>query len=250
MGKLDGISAIITGGSRGQGAAHAARFVAEGACVIVGDMLVDEGELLADSLGERCRFVRMDVSEASDWDTAVRLASSLAPLRVLVNNAAIHWSKRLDVETAEGFSKLLSVNLLGPFLGIQAVTEPMRAAGGGSIVNVASIAARQGFVGHAAYGSSKSGLLGLSRVAAVELGPSGIRVNTVLPGAIDTPMMSGTASDDRFSSLPLGRCGTVDDVADVVLFLASSDSAYLTGTEITIDGGSTVGKAPRTSGAL
>ncbi|MFE4722444.1 SDR family NAD(P)-dependent oxidoreductase, partial [Streptomyces sp. NPDC056728] len=140
----------------------------------------------------------------------------------------------------ENFEQLIRVNLLGPFLGIQAVVPAMREAGGGSVVNVSSTAGLIGIPGHAAYGSTKFGLRGLTRSSALDLAGYGIRVNSVHPGAIDTPMISGVSGKD-WSHLPLGRMGRPEEVGELVLFLASDASSYITGTEFTVDGGSTAG---------
>jgi 3alpha(or 20beta)-hydroxysteroid dehydrogenase len=247
MGKLDGKVAIITGGARGQGEAHARLFVEEGASVVIGDVLDDDGQRVAGELGDAARYVHLDVSRAEDWDNAVAVAESMGPLRVVVNNAAIHWTRPIEYETADGFERIWRVNLLGPFLGIKAVIEPMRRAGGGSIVNISSTAGLTGYAYHGAYGSAKWGMRGLTRTAAVELGRDGIRVNSIHPGPINTSMMTRspgieeTDFDERFQHLPARRCGEPREVAQLVVFLASDDSAFITGTEHTIDGGSMAG---------
>jgi 3alpha(or 20beta)-hydroxysteroid dehydrogenase len=250
MGRLDGRVAIITGAARGQGAAEARLFVAEGARVVVADVLEDEGAALAAELGDAARFVRLDVRDETSWASAVEVAASMGALRVLVNNAAIHWTRPIEHETADGFRRIWEVNLLGPFLGIKAVTPALRANGGGSIVNISSSAGIAGLPFHGAYGSTKWGLRGLSRTAAVELGPDNIRVNSVHPGPIRTDMLfkargveSGEVSTVSFT-LPLRRAGEPEEVANLVLFLASDESSYVNGAEITVDGGSMAGPAP------
>ena len=165
-------------------------------------------------------------------------------LDVLVNNAAVHRFRSIEEETVEDFDRVIRINLRGTFLGIKAAIAPMRASGGGSIVNIGSIAGIRGFPLHASYGASKWAIRGLTKTAATELGPSGIRINVVLPGIIDSPMAWGGGQmpeSATFGHLPLGRVGEVDDVAHVVAFLASSASAYITGAEITVDGGATLG---------
>ncbi|MEO5840607.1 MAG: glucose 1-dehydrogenase [Acidimicrobiales bacterium] len=247
MGKLDGKVAIITGGARGQGEAHARLCVEEGAHVVIGDVLDDDGQTVAAELGEKARYVHLDVSRAEDWANAVAVAESMGSLRVLVNNAAIHWTRPIEFETADGFERIWRVNLLGAFLGIKAAIEPMRRAGGGSIINISSTAGLTGLAYHGAYGSAKWGMRGLTRTAAVELGGDGIRVNSVHPGPINTAMMSKSPgfqaadSEERFQNLPARRCGEPSEVAQLVVFLASDDSAFITGTEHTIDGGSMAG---------
>jgi 3alpha(or 20beta)-hydroxysteroid dehydrogenase len=247
MGRLDGKVVIITGGARGQGEAHARLCVEEGARVVFGDVLDDDGAKVAADLGEAARYVHLDVTSEADWASAVSLAESMGPLRVLVNNAAIHWTRPIEYENAIGFERIWRVNLLGPFLGIKAVIEPMRRAGGGSIINISSTAGLTGLAYHGAYGSAKWGLRGLTRTAAVELGRDGIRVNSIHPGPINTAMMTRspgveeTDFDERFKHLPARRYGEPSEVAQLVVFLASDDSAFITGTEHTIDGGSTAG---------
>jgi 3alpha(or 20beta)-hydroxysteroid dehydrogenase len=241
VGKLDGRVAIITGGARGQGAAEARLLVDHGARVLIADVLVEEGERLAAELGPRARFERLDVSSPEDWEHAVRVARSMGPIRVLVNNAAIHWLRPLVDETLDDFQRMLAVNLAGPFLGIKAVVEPMAAAGGGSIINVSSIAGLTGFSLHGAYGSAKWGLRGLTKTAALELAAQKIRVNSVHPGAVNTAMVGSTDDPHRFDRVPLRRCAEPDEVAQLILFLASDDSSYMTGSELTIDGGASAG---------
>lgn len=242
MGRLDGKVAIITGAARGQGEAHARAFVAEGAKVVMGDVLDAEGEAVAASLGSAARYVHLDVTSEADWAAAVAAAEAMGPLNVLVNNAAIHWVRPIEFETPAGFERIWRVNLLGPFLGMKAVLEPMRRAGSGSIVNISSTAGMIGYAYHGAYGSAKWGLRGLTKVGAIEFGRSHVRVNSIHPGPIQTAMMTGTTMDpDRFKAMPAQRHGVVEDVANLVVFLASDESSFITGTEHVIDGGSTIG---------
>jgi 3alpha(or 20beta)-hydroxysteroid dehydrogenase len=244
MGRLAGKTAIITGGARGQGEAEVRRFVAEGANVVIGDLLDEQGEKLAAELGTAATYLHMDVTQQSDWERAVAAAEAYGPLNVLVNNAAIHWVRPIEFETAEGFEKMWRVNALGPFLGMKAVLEPMRRAGGGSIVNISSTAGITGYAYHGAYGHTKWALRGLTKVAAVEFGGSRIRVNSVHPGPIKTTMLPGFEDptvDERFKRMPAGRAGDASEVASLVVFLASDESAFITGEEHVIDGGSTAG---------
>ncbi|MFD7407804.1 SDR family NAD(P)-dependent oxidoreductase [Streptomyces sp. NPDC059866] len=251
MHRLDGRTALITGGAQGQGEAEVRRFVEAGAHVLIADVLEDKGRELARELGERARFVRLDVGVEKDWASAIgTLDSGWPPLRILVNNAGVHWQRGIESESADDFARMLQVNLVGALLGIRAVTEPMRAAGGGSIVNICSVLALVGGRGASAYSASKWGLRGLSKSAALELGRYGIRVNAIHPGYIDSPMLHAVAgpgrSDDFYDFLPLQRIGTPVEVADLAVYLASDGSTYLTGGDFTVDGGMTAGFGPRT----
>jgi 3alpha(or 20beta)-hydroxysteroid dehydrogenase len=253
---LEGRVALITGAARGQGAADAIVLSSAGAFVVLTDLLEDEGQALCREIGDTATFVRHDVTSAADWDDVVATALKLhGRLDVLVNNAGIHSSTPLLKESVETFERTLSVNLIGPFLGIRTVCGPMHDGGGGSIINISSLAGAAGLAGHASYGSSKWGLRGLAKTAATELGPLGIRVNTILPGAINTSMMAPVVAGEanRFAGLPLGRHGEPAEVAAVVLFLASDASSYMTGAEIVVDGGALVNgtsSSPRPPGAV
>lgn len=250
---LEGKVAIITGGARGQGAAAARLFVDLHARVVVTDVLDEEGRRLAAELGSEVRFVHHDVAHEDEWDEVVEAAlSAFGRIDALVNNAAIHWSRPLLEESGDDCIRLLSVDLVGPLLGMKSVAGHMAATGGGSIVNISSVAALTGMAGLSAYGSAKWGLRGLSKTAALELGPSGIRVNTVLPGPIATAMMhlDRDGDDSRFRVLPLRRHGEPEEVANLVAFLCSDLALFVTGAELTIDGGFSAlpgGAAPPTA---
>ncbi|HEY8526014.1 MAG TPA: glucose 1-dehydrogenase [Acidimicrobiales bacterium] len=238
---LAGKTALVTGAARGQGAAEARLLAARGARVVVTDVLEAEGKAVAAEIGDAARFVRHDVTSADDWAAAVAVATDeLGGLDILVNNAGILRTTPIEEETLDGFERVLAVNLSGTFLGIKAAIEPMKAAGGGSIVNVSSLAGLRGYPRMGAYCSSKWGVRGLTKVAATELGPYGIRVNSVHPGTIDTPMIANTGVErgaGNYRGAPLGRVGVPEDVAELVAFLASDASSYITGGEFTIDGG-------------
>jgi len=246
-GRLAGKVAVVTGAARGQGEAEARLFAAEGAEVVLTDVLEDRVAEVAADIGDAARWVRHDVSSEADWTGVVdRTLADFGRLDVLVNNAGIHHIRPLEDETLEAFERMVAVNLRGTFLGIKAAIAPMRAAGGGSIVNISSLAGLQGFYGHGVYGATKFGVTGLTKVAAIELGPSGIRVNSVHPGPIDTDMLPLRDGDvaGRFRDHPLGRVGSASEVAELVLFLASDASSYVTGAQMTVDGGLGAGRVP------
>ena len=249
QGRLEGKVAVITGAARGQGEAEARLFVAEGARVVLTDVLADEVTAVAASLGDAAVATAHDVSDEAAWAAVVELATSrFGGIDVLVNNAAIHRIRPLLEETAPDLRRIMDVNLIGPVLGMQAVVPAMQARGGGAVVNISSLAAHNGFWGHSAYGSTKWALRGVSRTAAVELGPLGIRVNSVYPGMVETAMLppAGDPGTDaaRTAHVPLGRVGQPTEIAEAVLFLASDASSYMTGAELVIDGGSLAGRVP------
>ncbi len=242
MGVLVGKVAIVTGAAHGQGLAEAARFVAEGASVVLTDVLGDEGTAAAATLGANARFVTHDITSAADWDTVVDTAvREFGGLDILVNNAGIHVVRPIEDTDEATFRRVLDINLVGAFLGIQAATPALRTRGGGSIVNIASIAGLKAVPVSVAYVTSKFGLRGLTRSAAAELGVYGIRVNAVCPGVIRTEMTRAVLDDREArvaSVIPLRRVGEPEEVADLVLFLASEASRWITGAEHVIDGGS------------
>ncbi|MFD5099463.1 SDR family NAD(P)-dependent oxidoreductase [Streptomyces albidochromogenes] len=238
---LDGKVVVITGASRGQGAAGARLCAEAGARVVVTDVREEEGRETAKALGGQALFVRHDVTSRESWSGAVAaVLAAFGRIDALVNNAALWRTASVEDETPENFERLVRVNLIGPFLGIRSVVPAMKEAGAGSVVNVSSTAGLVGIPGHAAYGASKFGLRGLTRSSALDLAPYGIRVNSVHPGAIDTPMVASVADRD-WSHLPLGRMGRPEEVGEVVRFLVSDASSYITGAELTVDGGSTTG---------
>ena len=245
MGKLDGKVALITGSARGQGAGEARCFLAEGAKVVITDVLDDVGEALVAELGPNATYHHLDVSSEADWQAAVRHAvATFGGLHVLVNNAGINISSLIEDTPVDEFLRIVAVNQLGSWLGIKSVIEPMRNAGGGSIVNIISCSVVAGIAGKAAYVGSKYAMQGISKVAAGELGVYGIRVNAVLPGGIDSDMTRGVLADDRFVNTPVPRIGRPDEIAKAVLFFASDDSSYCTGAELLVDGGHTATPLP------
>jgi 3alpha(or 20beta)-hydroxysteroid dehydrogenase len=244
MSRLDGKVAIVTGGSRGMGEATVRLFVEHGAKVVIGDVLEEAGQALADELGESAVFFRMDVSKEADWTTAVARAQQLGPLNVLVNNAAILHLAAITDTTPDDFMRVVQVNLLGSFMGIRAVIDPMKAAGGGSIINVSSIDGLHSSPGLSAYSSTKWAIRGLTKNAAIELGQYGIRVNSVHPGGVFTEMGgagSGMTEEQMSASVyrhfPIPRVGRPHEVANVTLFLATDEASYSTGSEFVADGG-------------
>jgi len=240
MGRLSGKVAIITGAARGQGEAEARLFVEQGAQVVLGDVLDDEGHEVAKQLGDAARYVHLDVSSESDWEHAVAIAAERGPLNVLLNNAAISHFSALGETRLDDYMRVVGVNQVGTFLGMRAAVEPMKKAGGGSIVNVSSIDGLQAKNGIVAYAATKWAIRGMTRVAALELGRHGIRVNSLHPGGIDTVMgnPTGTPDIDQFyRRIPIARAGRAIEIARMALFLASDESSYSTGSEFVADGG-------------
>ncbi|MEU6394146.1 SDR family NAD(P)-dependent oxidoreductase [Streptomyces sp. NPDC046939] len=254
MGKLDGRVVIVTGAARGQGEQEARLFAAEGARVVVADVLDDQGETVAKEIGPgAATYVHLDVGEEADWTAAVTAAKdAFGTIDGLVNNAGILRFNELTATPLDEFQQVVRVNQVGAFLGIKTVAPEIEAAGGGSIVSTASYTGLTGMAYVGAYAATKHAIIGLTRVAALELAPKGIRVNAVCPGAIDTAMSnpaqldpeadvarSGEALDRFYRKLvPLGRAGRPEEVARLALFLtAEEDSAYITGQPFVIDGG-------------
>lgn len=245
MGRLEGVIALVTGGARGMGAGEVRRMVEEGAKVMIGDVLDEEGQALADEIGDAVAFVHLDVSSSASWTDAVEATrEAFGPISVLVNNAGILTQAPVDTIEEEVLRRIYEVNLVGPFLGMQAVIPDMREAGKGSIVNIASASALIPMPMISAYSSSKWGLRGLSKCAAMELGPAGIRVNVIHPGAVRTPMTAG-ADEAMFEVYPLRRIGEPEDIGDAVVYLASDEASFVTGADLAVDGGMVLGPVPQ-----
>ena len=247
MARLEGKVALISGGARGQGAAEAKLFALEGAKVILGDILDEEGkstEAEIKAAGGAAKYIHLNVTSEQDWDKAVKEATSgYGKLDILVNNAGILLRKGIEETSAEEWDRIQDVNSKGVFLGTRAVIPEMRKVGGGSIVNISSVA---GLIGStsAAYGASKGAVRLLTKSTAVQYGPEKIRCNSVHPGLIDTDMVHDIFSNEermsnRISITPLGTFAEPKDVAFAVLFLASDESRFVTGSELVIDGGTT-----------
>ncbi|WP_251152567.1 glucose 1-dehydrogenase [Cellulosimicrobium sp. Marseille-Q4280] len=240
MARLDGKVALVSGGARGLGAAYVRALHAEGARVVVADLLEEESEALADELGDRALALRLDVTDEASWAAAVdATVERFGALNVLVNNAGIANAGRIERYGREKWDAVIAVNLTGTYLGVRAVLPALRAAGGGSIVNVSSVEGMRGSPGLHGYVASKFGVRGLTKSLAVELGPENIRVNSVHPGFVLTAMTERL--DPESPHIPLGRPALPEDVAGAVVHLASDESAYTTGTELVVDGGMIAG---------
>ena len=247
MARLDGKIAIITGAAQGMGAEHARRFVAEGAKVVFTDINVDGGKALEAKLGENSLFVRQDVASEADWTSVVSQAENrFGPVNVLVNNAGIIGPAKPAAELDEAdFLKVIAINQTAVFLGIKHAIPSMLKAGGGSIVSISSISGIVAIYGtpNVAYAASKFAVRGITKQVAIEYGRQGIRANSVHPGYVRTPMMTAALDDEQIKiasgSVPIGRVGEVGDVSNLVVFLASDESSFVTGAEHIIDGGLT-----------
>ena len=249
MGRLDGKVAIISGGARGQGAAETKLFAREGARVVFGDVLDDQGkkvEAEVRELGGEATYVHLDVTREADWQAVVKATlARYGHLNILVNNAGILIRKSIEETTVEDWDRIMAVNAKGVFLGTKHAIAPMRRSGGGSIINISSTAGLVGSLdGSASYTATKGAVRLLTKSTAIQYAKDGIRCNSVHPGPIDTPMIQDTLNDPvrlerRMRRLPLGRVGTPEDIAYGVLYLASDESSFVTGTELVIDGGTT-----------
>ena len=245
MGRLDGKVAFITGGARGQGLEAAKLFVREGARVVLGDVLDTEGKEAANAIGDSAHFVHLDVTNEEDWRTAVNeTENQFGDISILLNMAGILKFGKITEQPLAEYMSVINVNQVGVFLGMRAVFESMKRAGGGSIINVSSVEGLRGSVGLAAYTASKFAVRGMTKVAAGEFGKYGIRVNSIHPGVIDTAMLRAQTGDIDLNAVfkrgvPLRRTGTPEDIANMALFLASDESTYCSGAEFVVDGGAT-----------
>jgi len=244
MGRLDGKVALVTGGARGMGKSHVRHLAAEGARVVLGDVLDDQGGFVAAKLGhDRCRYIHLDVTSEADWAAATALATeAFGRLDILVNNAGILLFASIADMAVADFRRVLEVNAVGCWLGMKAVIDPMTKAGGGSIVNISSIEGFTGAAGLSAYSASKFAVRGMTKAAAQELAVFGIRVNSVHPGGVLTRMVldqadSGRDGDRFLAGMPLGRFADPAEISRLVAYLASDESSYSTGSEFVADGG-------------
>jgi 3alpha(or 20beta)-hydroxysteroid dehydrogenase len=241
MGRLDGLVAIVTGAARGQGEAEARLFAAEGAKVILTDVLSEKGAEIANEIGPNAKFLRQDVGSAEGWNEVVAEAlSTFGRIDILVNNAAIVRPLRLEATEPSDYDEMYRVNQFGVYLGMRAVIEPMKRQGRGSIINISSVAGLTGTSSLFAYSATKWAVRGMTRSAAKELARYKIRVNGIFPGVIDTPMNDGNSdkmNQGMIQATPLRRMGEVDEIAQAVLYFASPSAAFTTGAELAIDGG-------------
>lgn len=243
MGRTDAKVAIVTGAAQGLGAAIAGRLVEEGAYVVIADIL-EEGRAVAAELGSKAAYMRLDVRHETEWASVIAQAEALfGPVNVLVNNAAISPTEDLETTSEADYRRIVDVNQVGVFLGIKSVIPSMKRAGGGSIVNISSVAGLVGLARKTGYVATKFAVRGMTKSAAIELAKYQIRVNSVHPGKMQTPM-AAAATDTGLSSLmnnrtPAGRAAIPVEIANVVVMLASDEARFCTGAEIAVDGGFT-----------
>ncbi len=246
--RLDGKVALITGGAKGQGATEARLFSKEGASVVIADILETEGRALQaeiNEMGGTAEFVNLDVTSSKHWGNAIDTAvKRFGKLNVLINNAGIYSRTTIEDTTEEEWDRIMEVNAKGVFLGMKYAVPAMRSAGGGSIVNISSTAGLVGSPRGSAYPTSKGGVRILTKALAIQHAKDGIRANSIHPGPIDTDMIADNIGTPEglaasVSRVPMGRVGTVEDVAYGALFLASDESSFMTGSELVIDGGVT-----------
>ena len=243
MGRVTGKVAIVTGAARGMGAAHAKRLIEEGAKVMLTDVLDSEGEATAKALGSNARYLHLDVTKDSDWQSVMSATeAAFGPVSVLINNAAILFFSDIGSMEESDFRRVQDINTVSVFLGMKAALPSLKRANGGSIINISSISGLLGMTNAVAYTASKFAVRGMTKAAAVEFAPFNIRVNSVHPGVIRTPMTTPTPESekqlvDATAGTPAGRFGEAEEVANVVLMLASDESLFSTGAEFIVDGG-------------
>lgn len=239
---MTGEIAVVTGGSRGIGAAVVTALARAGAAVVIAGGSEKHGRALADDLGGQCRYLAHDVSSEQSWDALVaRIRQELGDITLLVNNAGVlDPGPDISETSVANFDRHYRVNQLGVFLGMRAVAGPMKRAGSGSIVNLSSIGGHRGYANQIGYSTTKWAVRGMTKCAAAELGPHGVRVNSVAPGFISTTMidvMPAEQIEAVTAATPLGRRGTAEEIARAVLFIASADCPFMTGAELIVDGG-------------
>ena len=249
MARLEGKVALISGGARGQGAVEARMFAEEGASVVIGDILDEQGrqtEAELQELGYNVTYVHLDVTSESDWESAVQAAvGTYGKLDILLNNAGILIRKNIEETTEEDWDRIFSVNAKGVFLGTKAAIPAMRENGGGSIINISSTAGLVGSPnGSASYTATKGAVRLFTKSTAIQHAREGIRCNSIHPGPIETDMIADTLNDPanmalRMQRLPLGRVGKPSEIAYGAIYLASDESSFVTGSEVVIDGGTT-----------
>jgi 3alpha(or 20beta)-hydroxysteroid dehydrogenase len=244
MGRLDGKVALITGGARGQGAQEAELFASEGAAVVICDVLDDEGKQVAAAIGDRATYHHHDVTKEAEWTSVVAaVLDEHGQLDVLVNNAGVVQISPLVATTEEDYRRVIDINQIGVFLGMKAVVPHMVERQTGSIINISSVAGLMGSPGMIAYGASKWAVRGMTKAVALEVAPFGVRVNSIHPGIIETPMLEEFEKWGIMSAVmervPVGRKADAIEVARLALYLASDESAYSTGSEFVVDGGMT-----------
>ena len=243
-GRLAGKVALVSGGASGIGAAHVRIFAAEGAKVLAGDIQEEMGRAVVEEVNKRggtAKFVRLDVTKEQDWLNAVSTAASdFGKLTTLINNAGIYWPQGIEAETMEGWNKMIAVNQTGVWLGMKTAIPAMRNAGGGAIVNISSLYGLIGSPSSIAYHATKGAVRIMSKAAALEYARQGIRVNSIHPGQIETPILAGLTPEQNEqikAATPLGRMGKPEEIAFGSLYLCSDEAAYTTGIELVIDGG-------------
>lgn len=243
MGRLQGKVVIVTGGARGMGAATSRLFAKEGAAVVIADVLVEEGEALAQEIGDQALFVRLDVRNEDEWKQAADAAvSRFGRIDVLVNNAAVVHFCGIENLAKEDLERVLGINVIGTLLGIKTIAPIMKQQGKGAITNISSIDGLRGCNGLSAYTASKWAVRGLTKSAALEFGPFGVRVNSIHPGGVDTVMGNPAGRADAelnkdYTAVPLQRIGKPEEIANASLFLASDEASYVSGAELSVDGG-------------